>query len=332
MRATVIRFKAAPGPLLMLALPLALMWCLSRGAVPLSLEQIWQALSGDPDSALVRIVLLEMRLPRALLAALVGAALSVAGVLTQTLVRNPLADPYLLGVANGAALAAVTGLTLGWWLPVPLLAVIGGALAFALVMVVASHPRLSLSPYPLILCGVAISALGSSLTTLMMLLGDERALGQILRWLMGSLAGADWQRLLPLALVLPPLLWWLCRRAGVLDLMLLGQDKARSLGVNLQTERRGMALAILLLTALAVAAAGAVSFVGLLVPHLARMWVGAPHRILLPIAALLGALITLLVDGLCRVLLAPEELPLSVPMAVMTVPLILLLIRRQAHA
>ncbi|USD39096.1 iron ABC transporter permease [Ferrimonas sp. SCSIO 43195] len=317
---------------LVLGLLLVSLWALTQGAVSVPVAQAWEAVwsgSGDP---LIRVVIVEMRLPRVLLAALVGAALSVAGALTQTLVRNPLADPYLLGIANGAALAAVTGLTLAWSLPTPVLATLGALAAFVMVMSVASYGRLSLSPYALILCGVAISALGSSLTTLMMLLGDDRALGQILRWLMGSMAGADLERSLPLLVALPLAMIWLRWRTVKLDLMLLGQDKARSLGLHPLFERRAVAVVILVLTALSVAAAGAVSFVGLLVPHLARMWVGGLHRRWLPVVALLGAMVTVGVDGLCRLLLAPEELPLSVPMAVLTVPLILLLIRRQADA
>ncbi|MBY6016182.1 iron ABC transporter permease [Halomonas denitrificans] len=305
---------------------------LSWGALSLDMTQLLGGLKRQPEQALAQAVIWEMRLPRALLAALVGAALAVAGVLSQTLVRNPLADPYLLGIANGASFFAVAGLTLGLAVPQPLLALLGAGVTFALVMMTAQQKGLRLAPFALILCGVTISALGSSLTTLMMLMGDERALSQILHWLMGSLAGTEWPELVPLAIALAVLLPLLIRHSHEWDRLLLGEDKAQSLGLSLVTTRRLLALAILVLTALAVASAGVVGFLGLLVPHLCRMWMGAGHRILLPTAALTGAVLCVAVDLLCRTVLAPTEIPLSIPLAILTAPMLLSLIRRQANA
>lgn len=311
---------------------LLLLASLAWGALPLDLNQLMGGLRRQSDHALAQAIIWEMRLPRTLLAALVGAALAVAGVLSQTLVRNPLADPYLLGIANGASLFAVGGLTLGLAVPQPLLALLGAALTFALVMVTAQQKGLRLAPFALILCGVTISALGSSLTTLMMLMGDERALSQILHWLMGSLAGTEWRELLPLSLALVIALPLLILRSHEWDRLLLGEDKAQSLGLTLVSTRRLLALVILLLTALAVASAGVVGFLGLLVPHLCRLWMGAGHRILIPTAALMGAILCVAVDLLCRTMLAPTEIPLSIPLAILTAPMLLSLIRRQANA
>lgn len=311
---------------------LLLMASLAWGALPLDPEQLIGGIRREGEHALAQAIIWEMRMPRALLAALVGAALAVAGVLSQTLVRNPLADPYLLGIANGASLFAVGGLTLGVALPQPLLALLGASLAFALVLLSAQQRGLRLAPFVLILCGVTISALGSSLTTLMMLMGDDRALSQILHWLMGSLAGTGWTALLPLSVALALLLPLLIRHHHEWDRLLLGEDKAQSLGLSLVRTRRLLAVAILLLTALSVASAGVVGFLGLLVPHLCRLWMGAGHRILLPTAALMGAILCVAVDLLCRTLLAPTEIPLSIPLAMLTAPMLLSLIRRQANA
>ncbi|MBY6185858.1 iron ABC transporter permease [Marinobacter hydrocarbonoclasticus] len=317
------------GVVLLLGLLLA---SLAWGALALDFNQIVGGLRRQGDQALAQAIIWEMRLPRALLAALVGAALAVAGVLSQTLVRNPLADPYLLGIANGASFFAVAGLTLGLAIPQPVLALLGAAVTFVLVMITAQQKGLRLAPFALILCGVTISALGASLTTLMMLMGDERALSQILHWLMGSLAGTEWRELLPLSVVLALVLPLLIHHSHQWDRLLLGEDKAQSLGLSLVSTRRLLALAILLLTGLAVASAGVVGFLGLLVPHLCRLWMGAGHRILLPTAALVGAILCMAVDLLCRTVLAPTEIPLSIPLAILTAPMLLSLIRRQANA
>ncbi|TKB56063.1 FecCD family ABC transporter permease [Ferrimonas aestuarii] len=313
--------------LLVALMTLSVAW----GPLSLSMEALWQGLRRTGEQPLAQTIIYDMRLPRVLLALLVGAALAVAGVLSQTLVRNPLADPYLLGVANGASLLAVTGITLGLALPQWLLAIVGAVVAFLLVMVSAHQRGLRLAPMALVLCGVTISAMGAALTTLMMLLGDERALSQILRWLMGSLVGAQWWDLLPLVIALTVLLPFLFCYSHQWDRLLLGEDKAQSLGLNLVAVRWQLAVAILLLTALSVAAAGVVGFLGLLVPHLCRLAIGGSHRLLLPLAALVGGTLCVAVDLLCRWLLAPTELPLSVPLALLTAPLLLSLIRRQAH-
>ncbi|EOA8958760.1 FecCD family ABC transporter permease [Vibrio harveyi] len=315
-----------------LALLILIIGSLSFGAFSFSLSEIWGGIWRKTEYEVVSTILWEMRLPRTLLAALVGAALSVAGVLSQTLVRNPLADPYLLGIANGASLFAVSGITLGILLPQWLLALLGATAAFFLVSLAARQNGLKLSPLALILCGVTISAIGASLTTLMMLLGDERALSQILRWLMGSLVGSQWHAIWPLLFSLILLLPLLIIHAHKIDQLLLCDDKAQSIGLSLSSERQVVALVILIFTAFSVAAAGVIGFLGLLVPHLMRQWFSASHRELIPTAALFGAITCVTVDLLCRVLFSPIELPISIPMALLTAPILLIQIRRQSNA
>ncbi|GAA4875030.1 iron ABC transporter permease [Ferrimonas pelagia] len=314
-------------------LPLSLLAGLMLGSVPLPADTLWAVLQGD-DSAVSGLIITDLRLPRVLAAALVGAALGLAGALAQTLLRNPLADPYLLGVANGASLMAVMHL-LGWplitLLPLPLAAFIGGLLAFSMVWFCARGRGDQINPLILTLSGIAIAALLSALTTLVMLLGDQRALGPTLRWMLGSLAGVELGQL-PLLLVLligcAAVAW---QRRQQLDALLMGWNKAQTLGVNIRRERLLWCGIIVLLASASVALAGAVSFVGLVVPHLARLLLGPGHRALIPASLLIGALLLIWVDILCRTALAPEELPLGIPMAVLAVPLLLSLLRKQAQ-
>lgn len=304
----------------------------SYGALSLSFSELIGGLIQSEDDKLASAIIYDMRLPRVILAALIGSALSVAGLLTQTLVRNPLADPYLLGIANGASLFAVSGITLGLFVPQWLLSVLGATSAFILVMMCANRKGVSVSPMALVLCGVTISSIGASLTTLMMILGDEQALSQILRWLMGSLVGTTREHIIPLAIALPIIVYLAYRNRHYLDLMLLGDEKSQSIGVNLTLLRWQVAFGVLLLTGMSVASAGVVGFIGLLVPHICRLLVGGSHKHLIPITATLGAVTCVFVDIICRWLLAPNELPLSVPLALITAPLLLSLIRRQTHA
>ncbi len=326
-------FRHYSWPLLCLAMlffPVSIFAGLALGGVPLPLESLLNILTGEQNSV-SDLIITELRMPRVLGAALVGGALGLAGALAQTLFRNPLADPYLLGVANGASLLVVMHI-FGWslvaMLPVSLAAFIGGLSAFALVWLCAGGRRGQVYPLTLTLAGVAIAALLSALTTLIMLLGDQRALGPALRWMLGSLSGAELSQLPALTIILfgSAVLAWLRRRE--LDALLMGWNKAQTLGVNIKKERLLWCGVIVLLSATSVAIAGAVGFVGLVVPHLTRLLLGASHRYLIPGSVLIGAFLLMWVDILCRTLLAPEELPLGIPMALLAVPLLLSLLRK----
>ena len=311
-------------------LPLSIIAGLALGGVEVPLHSLLAILTRE-QGTISDLIITELRLPRVLGAALVGGALGLAGALAQTLFRNPLADPYLLGVANGASLLVIMHI-LGWsvvaFLPLPLAAFLGGLMAFALVWFCAGGRNGQVNPLTLTLAGVAIAALLSALTTLVMLLGDQRALGPALRWMLGSLAGVGLDQLPFLALVLGASVLLAWQRKNKLDALLMGWGKAKTLGVNIRFERALWCIVIVLLSASSVALAGAVGFVGLVVPHLARLLLGASHRYLIPASVLLGALLLMWVDTLCRSLLAPEELPLGIPMAMLAVPLLLSLLRK----
>lgn len=252
-------------------------------------------------------IIWDLRLPRALLAVLLGAALGVAGALTQGVFRNPLADPGILGISAGAALAAVLGFTLGLealgpWIT-PTLAALG-AIVMLLVLLLLVGARLEIAT--LLLAGVAIAAITSAITTLILAIYSERwDLGlRVMRWLMGSFEGRTWQHLW---IATPPVLaglalaHWLRRD---LDALHLGADTARSLGLDLRRFYGLALLAIGLLIGASTAIAGVIGFIGLIVPHLARLLVGPGHRWLLPISGLLGALLLLLIDTFTRTVTA----------------------------
>lgn len=286
---------------------------------------------GDPLPPLRDAIVWQLRLPRALLAALVGAALACAGALTQGLFRNPLADPGVLGVSAGAMLAAVIGFVLGaesggLWVT-PLLAAAGaGAVLLVLLALHRAHQSLA----TLLLSGFALGTLCAAIATLCLALGAQRwDLGlRVMQWSLGSFEGRTW---IHLAWALPPctaglvLATWLRRD---LDTLHLGHDVAASLGVDLGQLRRRGVLAVGLLVGAATAISGVIGFVGLLVPHLARMLGGPGHRRLLPRAALLGAVLVLLVDTLARAV-TRVVLPPGVLTSLLGAPLFLWLLRRR---
>ncbi|WP_017802698.1 Fe(3+) dicitrate ABC transporter permease subunit FecD [Winslowiella toletana] len=310
--------------MLLLALLLITLWLSLRyGTQTLSLQQMQLALTpGDQD----HFALFNYRLPRALLAMLVGAALALSGVLVQGVIRNPLASPDILGVNHAAGLAAVSALLLFPALSVlwlPLLAFIGGGLAFLLLRLLCGNS----APLRLALMGVALTALYASLSDYLML-AHPLEINNAMLWLTGSLWGRGWNfvwLIVPPLLLLLPLSLWFCRD---LDVMALGDESAATLGIPL---RRVQLLVLLLAVALAatgVACCGPIGFIGLVAPHLTRKLVGGRHRRLIPASMLVGALILLLADLLARTLHPPLELPAGVLTAVTGAPYFFWLLMR----
>jgi iron complex transport system permease protein len=287
----------------------------------------WPVAQGWPDSA--ETIVLELRLPRVLTALIVGSGLAVAGVTFQGLLRNPLADPYVLGTASGAALGAAIGVllpiqaaVLGLGL-VNILAFAGALLAVLVVQRIAgSGGRSTLTT--LLLTGYAVgSLLAAGLAMAMYVSGSQ--LRQILFYLLGSLAGSDWQSLavgLPIILVGSVLI---LARARSLNGLLLGDDTALNLGVDVRRERAILLGLASLVTAAAVALAGLIGFVGLVVPHVVRLLVGPNARLVLPLSALFGASFLILADLIARI---PGELPVGIVTAVIGAPVFILLLRR----
>ncbi|GAA3661111.1 FecCD family ABC transporter permease [Microbacterium marinilacus] len=290
----------------------------------------------DASEVEARIVW-EFRLPRALLGFVVGAALAVAGAVLQAVVRNPLADPYVFGVSSGASAAAVCVLTLAAgafsFVSVPLAAFLG-ALATTLVVFALAQRRGRVTPGRLVLAGVAMSYLLSAVTSYLVLratLPGQSNVGQVLSWLSGSLAAADWGDLGIPAVVLVLATTLLVLLARVLNALLIGDETATSVGIDVARMRLVLFIVTSLLVGVVVAVSGAIGFIGLVVPHAARMVVGSDHRWVLPVSALAGGLLLVVVDIAARLIIAPSELPVGLLTAAIGAPFFLWMLRRQSR-
>ncbi|WUA62976.1 iron ABC transporter permease (plasmid) [Streptomyces sp. NBC_00224] len=297
---------------------------------------VWRRLSGDaPRPGTDDLIVWQLRVPRALLAAFVGAGLGVVGTAVQALVRNPLADPYLLGISNGASLGAVAAIVLGAGAGGALGlglsgAAFAGALAtFALVWAVARRGG-GFAPLRLVLAGVAIGQFLSGFTSYLVLqAGDEQQTHSVLFWLMGSLSGATWTLLAVPAIAVPLALLILQARARGLNALLMGDETAAGLGIDVVRLRRELFLVTSVLTGVLVAVSGAIAFVGLMVPHVCRLLIGGDHRRLLPLSALMGALLLVVVDTVCRTAMDAQELPVGVVTSLIGAPALLYLLDRR---
>lgn len=314
----------------------------SIGAVRVALPQAWGIVADRLVPGLVprtwtpvqEQIVWEFRLPRALLALLVGAGLAVVGAVLQALVRNPLADPFLLGISSGASFGAVLVLILGastlGGLSMSAAAFAGALLALALVYVLAQRSG-RITPSRLVLAGVALAYLFQALYSFVLQQAQSgRAAQQVLFWLMGSLGGARWHTLPLPAVVLAVGLVYLLLQHRRLNALTAGEETAVSLGVNVHRLRLTLFVLTSLLVGVLVATSGAIAFVGLIVPHAARLLVGADHRRVLPVTALLGAAFLQLVDVAARTVNAPQELALSIVTALLGVPFFLWLLRRRS--
>jgi len=259
-----------------------------------------------------------IRVPRMLLGALVGAGLALIGAVLQAVTRNPLADPHLLGVTSGATLGAVivvlhVGEIIGL-LTLPIAAFIGALLSMLLVLVIASRQG-RLDSDRLLLCGVAVSFVMMAVANTLLFLGDHRASSAVLFWMLGGLGLARWELLaIPSASVLLGLIL-LLGMARPLNALMAGEQTAVTLGLNARNVRLRVFLIASLMTGVLVAISGSIGFVGLMIPHIARRMVGAEHRRLLPVSALLGSVFLVWVDVAARTLIAPEDLPIGVATA-----------------
>lgn len=294
--------------------------------------QALAALLPGPPAGIAQALVFNLRLPRSLVAMLLGASLALAGALLQTLTRNPLASPSLLGINAGAALAMVlaTAFNPAWvaGYSIALLAAVGGGISWGLVMLLGRGWQQAGDHSRLILAGVAVSALCAALTRATLLLAEDHAYG-VLHWLAGGVSSVRWRefwQLLPFTLLLAPLA---CLLAGRLNLLRLGDDGASTLGIHPGRLRLLINLLVVLLVGSCVSVAGPLAFLGLLVPHMARALFGHDLRRLLPAALLLGALLMLLADLLARGLAFPGELPAGAVLALVGAPFFVWLVRRR---
>lgn len=274
----------------------------------------------------------ELRLPRVLTAAAVGAGLAIAGAVMQAITRNPLADPYLLGLSSGASLGAVSVVLLGASLLLPVAAFLGSMVALLLTLLLASSLG-AITPTRTVLAGLAVSSLAAAITSLVIFwtaTGDSYR--EILGWLLGSLAGARWPAvaIAVVALVVAGIPIMLTGR--VLDAFAFGDVSAASLGVNVTATRWGLLAATALLTGAMVSVSGSIGFVGLILPHGVRLLVGPGHRALLPLSALVGAIFLLWADTAARSLFDPRELPVGIVTAIIGAPIFAFLLGRRRSA
>lgn len=301
------------------------------GAMSLPLASLWH--SGDEA---LRQIWLTVRLPRVLLALVVGAALALSGCVMQGLFRNPLADPGLLGVSSGAALAVACWLVLPLTVPAlvalyaPMLAAFVGSAGVMMVIFILSKTRDS-SLSQLLLVGIAINALCGALVGALSWISNDAQLRQLSLWGMGGLGQAQWSTLAVAATLMVPSVAVVWRVAGQLNLLQLGDEEAHYLGVNVPVLQRLLLLCSALLVAASVAISGIISFIGLVVPHLMRLWLGADHRALVPGSVLAGAMLLLIADTIARTVVAPAEMPVGLLTSVLGAPWFLWLIFRQGR-
>jgi cobalamin transport system permease protein len=308
--------------------PVTLVLALAVGTVRIAPAEVFGALlhSDAPSAAIVR----ELRLPRVLLAFLVGGSLGVCGAALQALVRNPLADPYLLGLSGGAGLGAVAAIALhagGPW-AVPLSAFAGALGAVALVYRLAVVSGRRLDPRVLLLAGVVVGAFAAAVMSAIIVLSDAPTLRNAFLWLLGGFGAASWQALGVFAAYAVVPLWLLYRTARTLDLLALGEETAEYLGADAERTKRLVYIAASVLTAAGVATCGIIGFVGLVVPHACRLLWTPLHRALLPLSFVTGGVFLVLADTLARSVLPPIEFPVGVITALVGVPLFALLLRR----
>ena len=304
---------------------------IALGATSMSVREVWDALGGRGDPASVAIVR-ALRVPRVVLAALVGAGLGVAGGALQGALRNALAEPYLLGVSGGAAVGAVLAISLGLDGPgvVPLAAFAGATASGVLVIAVARAAGYGSDPRVLLMAGVIVGAFANAAIMVALATAPPDTVRGALWWMMGSVSGADWRQTAWLAAYVVPGAALLVAWGREIDVLMLGDDSAAALGVDVERARRRVFLVSSLIAAATVAAAGLVGFVGLVVPHLARGAGARGHRQTLGAAALAGASLVVAADLAARTARAPAELPLGAVTALLGVPFFLAQIRRLA--
>lgn len=301
-----------------------------RDAFALAVQRL-----GGPPSGLTMLqqsIIAELRLPRAVLAAVCGAGLALCGVLLQSLLRNPLADPYILGVSSGASTGAVSVVVLGIGAGTVGLATgafIGAVIAFGLVLLLAFAAGGGMDR--MILAGVAGTQLFAALTSFILFTSaDAEQTRGVLFWLLGSLGSASWSDVAMCGLVVAVGIVVCWASAGTLDAFLFGEDAAAALGVPVARIRLLLLLVTALITAVIVSTSGAIGFVGLVLPHAARALVGTRHRVLVPTSTIMGAVFLVWVDTAARTVIAPQELPVGVATAIVGVPaFVVILLRRR---
>ena len=332
---TVVQPAAIVLPLLVVGVVAAFLLSVALGPIPITLSEIGAALTGGKVDAMLKDIILDLRIPRSLMALSVGAVLAVGGSALQGLFRNPLADPTLIGVSGGAALAAASFIVFGGMLTfipdglrlyaMPVVAFLGSMAVVLLIQRLAQRDgRTDIAT--MLLAGIALNAIVMAGIGLLTFIGNDIQLRTINFWMLGSLGGSGWGPLSavgPVSLVVVLACLGLAR---VLDGMMLGEREAQTLGFRVETAKRLVVIAVAAGVGTAVAFTGVIVFVGIVAPHMVRLAIGPAHRALLIGAALLGGILLLLADTLCRLIVAPAELPIGIVTSLLGAPFFLALL------
>ena len=327
--------RRIPLPILLALLLLVSVFALSQGAYNIGWHQLFSTHLSEADWQ----ILLQVRLPRLIMALLVGAALAVSGTVMQALFRNPLADPGLLGIASGASVAVgllivllpaldTSLIPLPFWAQSYLqsLAAFSGAVLTCLLIFRLAKRQGQVSVLHLLLAGIAINALAGAATGLLTYISDDQQLRALTFWAMGNLGGARWQQVAVMATLLMPSLAFLLWQSAKLNVLLLGEEEAGYLGIHVEHLKRKLVVLTALCVGITVAFAGLIGFVGLMVPHLVRLMLGADNRMVMPCATLLGASLLAAADTLARLLVIPAELPVGLVTSLLGGPFFLWLL------
>ena len=311
---------------------------LSFGSARIDLTRVFgclfHAMGGSQScSPQDELILFSIRLPRIFFAAITGAALSLGGVVFQAILRNPLADPYVLGVSGGSALGAIIGTLIGagsFYLGIPLLAFLGALITVALVFVIAGGGSGRIPDNYLLLAGVIVNAFFSAAILFFLSLADSMELHSITFWLMGDLARVSGSGIIPAAFCVLVAFVMIYSQARGLNLMVQGEETARQLGVMVEKTKYTLLIITSLATAVVVSLCGIIGFVGIIVPHMMRLLFGSDHRLLICASALFGATFLVVADTIARIIIAPAELPVGVITALLGAPYFIFLLRRKA--
>lgn len=302
---------------------------LSVGSVAIPFREVVKVLTGGVINEENRTILLSIRLPRILLAIIVGGGLSIAGVVFQALLRNPLAEPFILGVSSGGTLGAVIAITFGIGLSVvsvPVFAFVGSLIVMLIVYNIAQRYG-RLDPTTLLLVGIMTGAFFNAIILLTIALKHQEARGALL-WLMGNLASADFNSLLVVApfVLFAVVLIFIFSRSY--NLIAIGEETAASLGLEVEKFKRLSYLLASMITGLVVSVSGVIGFIGLLIPHICRMMFGSDHRLVIPVSFFMGAIFLVIVDMISRTIISPAEIPVGAVTAVVGAPVFIWLLSR----
>lgn len=330
---------------LLFLLIISTFWALSIGTVHIPVTEMFEVITeqihGDNilDNALkepVYDIVWILRMPRVILAMMVGCGLAVCGAVMQAIVKNPLADPYILGISSGASLGATVAILLGVGVALGEnfvgIAAFAGAFCISLAVLIISNIGGRANSIKLLLAGMALSSVCGAFSSFVIYFAQNKeGIQTVVYWLMGSLAGAKWENILVITpiVLLSVLFFWSQNR--ILNLMLLGEDVAITLGTDLHLYRQIYLIVSSLVVGFVVYSAGMIGFVGLLVPHVVRMFVGTDHKVLIPITGLAGAIFLVVSDGLCRVVIPKTELPIGMLISLLGAPCFVYLMIKKTY-